>query len=328
MKDGNKFITITDPKTGYISEYSMSIRLKRNLDEVITPALQKKDKDYVLIIDGGEGSGKSTFAFQVGKCVDPSLNLSRIVFTADEFREALFKAKKGQCVIFDEAFTGFSSRASLSSVNRTLVNLMMQVRQKNLFIIIVLPTFFLLDKYLALFRAKALIHVFESKGVRGYFRVYNSRLKKLLYLLGQKTFSYFTKKVRTYFKGRFYGKFALGDAKVEKLYRKKKIKSLQDSEKNPMTAGQVKYREQRDLLLWLFKNYTAFTYKQIDSIIGEYGLEMSYAQISRICARFGGFHKLKAIEPLENGKESLNKEENKEDKVEIGSDDKEKSNPS
>jgi len=179
-----------------------------------------------MCLDGSEGVGKSWLAMQIGRYVDYTLDLDRIVFDAESFRNAILKAKKGQCIIYDEAITGFSSRSSLSGINRALVSLAMQMRQKNLFIIIVLPTIFLLDKYIALFRAKVLIHVYENKGIRGYFRVYPSKLKKLLIMKGVKTFSY---KVRTGFKGRFYGIFALGDEKIEKKYREKKEKALNET---------------------------------------------------------------------------------------------------
>ena len=280
-------VKITDPKTKKVIEYSMESRLKGNLDHVIIPSLQKKDKDFVLCIDGKEGSGKSTLALQIGKYVDPSLNLSRVVFDAESFREAVFKAKKGQVVIFDEAFTGLSSRSSLSTVNRSLVSLMMQMRQKNLMVIMVLPTFFLLDKYVALFRARALIHVYEMSGNRGYFRVYNSRLKKRLYLTGKRDYSYGDKSVKTRFKGRFYGKFALGDDGAEEQYRIKKAKALEDTEKNPMTSAQVRYREQRDLILYLLRKNSKMTYEALSNLLGDYDLEMSFVQISRICAKFG-----------------------------------------
>ena len=135
-KDGNALVSITDPNTGYVSEYSMDKRLKRNLDDKILPSLKTKDKDYVVVVDGREGSGKTTFAIQMGKYVDPSLNLARVVFGPENFREAILKAKKYECIIYDEAFTGFSSRASLSPVNRVLVSLAMQMRQKNLLIIL------------------------------------------------------------------------------------------------------------------------------------------------------------------------------------------------
>ncbi len=177
-KEGNELISIEDPKTGFKIEYSMSIRLKKNVDDKIIPALRQQDKDYVICVDGREGAGKSWFAFQLGKAVDPTLGISRVVFSPDDFRAAILRAKKGQCIIYDEAFTGYSSRSSLSPVNRVLVSLAMQMRQKNLFIIIVLPTIFLLDKYMAMFRTKGLFHVYESDGRRGYFRFYNSRVKK------------------------------------------------------------------------------------------------------------------------------------------------------
>ncbi len=286
-KDGNASVEVVDPKTGYVSEYSMSIRLRRNLEDKVIQNLQKKDKDCIIVVDGREGTGKSTLAFQVGKYVDPSLDLSRVVFSAEDFREAVFKAKKGQCVIYDEAFTGFSSRSSLSPVNKVLVSLVMQMRQKNLFVIIVLPTIFLLDKYVALYRTNSLIHVFESKGVRGFFKVYNYRLKKYLILVGKKTLSYSPKLVRTNFKGRFFGKFVLGGEEVEKEYKKLKEKALQDSEKTSMSSAQVRFKEQRDLILWLFKKYTKLTYQEIETILFEYEFNMSFQQIAKICNKFG-----------------------------------------
>jgi hypothetical protein len=266
-------------------EYYIDKRLKKNLDEKVIPMLQKKDKDCVLAIDGREGSGKSTFAFQIGKYVDPTLDLDRIVFDPESFREAIYKAKKGQCVIYDEAFTGFSSRSSLSGINRILVSLMMQMRQKNLFVLIVLPTIFLLDRYVALFRARALLHVYECKGTRGYFKLYNTKLKKMLYLTGQKTYTYTNKLARTNFKGRFYGKFALGDETVEQAYRDKKEQALKDSEKNPMSAGQTKYLEQRDNAIQLIREITKKSYHDLEKLFNQNHINMTYAQIRNICIK-------------------------------------------
>jgi hypothetical protein len=293
--DGNESVHVVDPKTKFEIDYSMSKRLKRNLDKKIIPSLQKKDKDCILVIDGGEGTGKSTLAFQIGKYVDPTISLSRVVFSPEDFREAIFKAKKGECVIYDEAFTGFSSRSSLSPVNRVLVSLAMQMRQKNLFVLIVLPTIFMLDKYMAIFRTKALIHVFESKGKRGYFRVYNKSKKRRLIIFGQKTMTYNIKGLYVHFKGRFYGKFALGDEKIENEYRKKKEKALQDSEKTSMNSAQVKFREQRDLLIWLFRKYTKLKYRKIENVLADYDFDMSFQQISKICSKFGDIKEDKDI---------------------------------
>lgn len=295
---GNVSVEIKDPKAKKIITYSMDMRLKKNLDDKVIPSLQKKDKDYPMAIDGPEGSGKSTLAMQIGKYVDPTLDISRVAFTPEEFRECVYKAKKGQCIIYDEAFTGFSSRASLSGVNRTLVSLMMQMRQKNLFVIIVLPTVFLLDKYVSLFRTKVLIHVYENKGVRGYFKVYSRKKKTALVMSKEsKTFSYV---VKTKFGGRFYGVFALGDDRDEEKYRTKKLKALEEAEKNPMSSAQVRYREQRDIMVYVLRKNLKLSYRQLSEMLNDFGFDISYVQIRSICAKFGD----KPDDSDKNGSES------------------------
>lgn len=259
---------------------------------------------------GGRGSGKSTFALQLGKYIDPTLNLSRIVFSPEDFRQAVLDAKKFQCIIYDEAFTGFSSRASLSPINKVLVSLAMQMRQKNLCIIIVLPTIFLLDRYMAIFRTRALIHVFESHGKRGYFCLYNYKQKKLLILFGSKTMSYSSKFVRSTFLGRFYGKFALGDEKVEKRYRKIKEEALANSEKTSMTSAQIRYREQRDLILYLLRKYTDLTYQELSNLIQDYDIELSFTQIGKICAKFGDVVKVKEDKDVKTNIKPVNRKKN------------------
>jgi hypothetical protein len=273
--------------------YFMEDRLKLNLDDKVIPALQQKDKDILLIIDGHEGVGKSYLGFQIARYIDPTFNLNRVVFNAEDFRQAILKAKKGQVVIYDEAFTGLSARSSLSGVNKVLVSLMMQMRQKNLCVILILPTLFLLDKYAGIFRSKALIHVFEVKGTRGYFRVYNQKLKKLLYLFGSKTYNYAPKigqgkkKLFTRFRGRFYGVFALGDEDIEKDYRERKMKALEDTEKDPMTSAQVKFRQQRDTCIYLLRKEMKMSYRKLAEYLTNYDFDISFAQIRSICARFG-----------------------------------------
>lgn len=308
-----------EQKYGKKIEYMMDERLKIRTDEKIKKMLQQNDKDFFAIVDGAEGSGKSWFAIQWAKYVDPSLDLSRIVFTPDEFKEAIQKAKKGQAVVYDEAFTGIGSRSSLSATNRVLVSLAMQIRQKNLFVVLVQPSVFLLDKYFVMFRSKCLVHIYENHGRRGYFRIYNQKKIKKIILLGAKTMSY-SPKVYTKFRGRFYGKFGLGE-EIEDSYRKKKAKALENAEKTPMNAGQIKYREQRDTILYCLRKITKMSYREIESYLGDYDIDMTYQQIRNICAKRGDKEQEKDKKELESIENESEIGENSENVLEIDEND-------
>lgn len=271
----------------YLSANRKSIEIKKKKGDFVygfqlnSPSSLYITSNYVVT----HNSGKSTLGLQWCRYIDPTFNLKRVVFTPEEFRNTIHQAKKGQAIMFDEAFTGFSSRAALSGVNKTLISLMMQIRQKNLFIVIVLPTIFLLDKYISLFRTRFLAHVYENKGRRGFFRMYSKKKKRLLIMdKASRTYSY---GIRTNKKGRFYGVFALGDNEVEKKYREKKIKALESSEKSPMKSSTVKYREQRNLMLWILRKELKISYRKIENLLNDYDFDVSYRQIASICSKYG-----------------------------------------
>jgi hypothetical protein len=264
-------------KKGEQLEYYIDDRLKSAIDKNIKPAL-KDDDDYILCLDGKERSGKSTLAMQIGKYIDSTLDLNRICFSADEFKTAILNAKKGQCVIFDEAYRGYGSASALSEVNRLLKAMMMEMGQKNLFVIVVLPTFYLLDRYVALWRARCLIHTYKLKGVKGYFRVFNQKKKQELYLdpKCKKYFNY--SKVKTEFKGRFYGKYTVNEVK----YRDKKNKTFKEGYK--VKKGGT-YIEQRDILINILHKEVGYTQEKISKLLKQYNTTISQQEISKILAK-------------------------------------------
>lgn len=206
-------------------EYYMDGYLKDNLDVAIR--VIKRDLDMVFSIDGGEGAGKSVLTMQCAYYVDPTLTLERVAFTPTEFRHAIINAQPYQSVIYDEAYTGLSSRATMSLINRTLISMLAEIRQKNLFVFVVMPTFFDLDRYVAIWRSRALIHVyFGDDFERGYFAFYNTDKKKDLYINGKKFYGY--SKPRPNFSGRFTNYYPIDEA----AYRLKKKNSLIAREKS------------------------------------------------------------------------------------------------
>lgn len=200
-------------------EYYMDGYLKDNLDTLIS--IVKKDWDAVLCVDGYEGSGKSVLTQQAAFYVDPTLCIDRICFSANEFRKAITNAKPYQAVVYDEAFTGLDSSGAMSIINRTLKQTIAEIRQKNLYIFVVMPTFFDLQKYIALWRSRALIHVYTGPGFeRGYFEFYNQERKLDLFVKGKKEYNYHVGKPN--FRGRFTNWYAVN----EEEYRLKKKESL------------------------------------------------------------------------------------------------------
>ena len=242
--------------------FYMDDKLHRQIQRKVKPKIERKDNDWVWVVDGAEGCGKSVFSMQIAKVLDPDFDLSQVCMSPTEFTQAVIKARKGQCVIFDEAFTGLSSRASLTEINKMLVGLMMEMRQKNLFVIIVMPTFFMLDKYVALFRARGLFHLYFKDGRRGRWIYFNNRKKKLLYLLGKKLFSY--SKPKSSFRGRFYDQYIID----EEGYRAKKREAL--VKKSRSTKAET-YKLQRDTLFYIMC----------------IKLKKNKAEIARLCAIAG-----------------------------------------
>jgi len=194
----------------------------------------RKDWDMVIVYDGNEGSGKSVKAMQDAFFCDPTFNIDRIVFTPPDLRKAIMSAKPYQAVLYDEAYTGLSSRATMSMINRSLISMLAEIRQKNLFVFVVMPCFFDLDKYVALWRSRVLIHVYTKNFQRGYFSFYNVDRKKDLYINGKKYYSYFKPKAN--FNGRFTNFYPVD----EKEYRKKKKNSLLVREKKREEAEMMK----------------------------------------------------------------------------------------
>lgn len=106
----------------------------------------RRDFDWVHANAGREGTGKSTLGIHICRMVDPTFNNSRIAFTPIEFYKALLSAPRYSAVMFDEGGEGLYSRDSASRFNKILIKQMMMIRGRNLFILINIPDFTVLDK--------------------------------------------------------------------------------------------------------------------------------------------------------------------------------------
>ena len=218
------------------TKYHVDNKLKKRWDTINNGQLAKLDEDRVYVVVGREGFGKSLFSIQQAAYIDPTIiseslakkKLCRITFspedTLKEIRDHKSTLKITRPIIFDEAFRGLSSRSVLSKTNKMIVQALMEMRQKNLVLFIVLPSFHLLDRYPAVFRSSALFQILKEKNARRRtFRVYNYSKKAALYNFGLK--NAWKARVFTNFRGRFFNKYPGGD-EFEALYRKEKHDAL------------------------------------------------------------------------------------------------------
>ncbi|MFH1181479.1 MAG: hypothetical protein V1702_00820 [Candidatus Woesearchaeota archaeon] len=170
------------------NEFYLDGILKRNLEEAKTYI--GKDWDVCVLVDGREGSGKSTLAAQMAAFVDNTFDVSRECFTPRQFVDCVKNGSPGQAIVFDEAITGAFSRRAMSLSNQVLVKTLAQCREKKLFLFVVLPSFFDLDRNISIWRSRGLFHCYVKNKERGRFAFFDYRRKKNLFLFGKKAYNY------------------------------------------------------------------------------------------------------------------------------------------
>ena len=256
--------------------------LHRDLTTKVYPELKLHDKDAVFLVDGGEGTGKSKFADILGahgaKYLGVTYDLRNVCLSPEEFRTRIQDCPKNSVVIYDEAHKGMGSRRALSEINNILIDLMMEMRQKNLLVYIVMPSFFLLDKYAALFRSKGLFHVYERKRKRGFWVYYNQKNKKLLFILGKKLLDYNCMKFPKY-KGRFLNQYCVDEA----AYRAKKLSAFRE---RPTITASEKFKDQRDVLIKTLFDVIKVKQSEFRLYLLDMGIELKKTMISDIIKKY------------------------------------------
>lgn len=268
--------------------YHMGDNIKPKWDNLKDGKLTEYDEDRFYVTDGGEGAGKSLFTIQQAAYIDPTILddedgkvLPRICFTPEEFLSAIRNTKSTKnhtkVVIFDEAFRGMSSKGSISAVNKKVVQALMEMRQNNLVVFLVSPSFYLLELYPAMMRSKALFHVVKVKNSkRRYVRIFGFQSKAQLYQIGlRKGWGY---PIKTPNKVNFFNKYPGGE-EFETRYRKKKRDSLREGEKTEKSLH--KWKIQRNAAIKALKD-SGKTYEEIKTILKEYGVVMGVTTLHDI----------------------------------------------
>ena len=221
-------------------------------------AIRVAGQDRIYLITGKEGAGKSLLAIQLAYFVDNNLSLDDITMTADDFFDKVRSTTK-KVVIGDEIFAGLSSKGALTKENKRLVKLLIECRQRGLTIFLCIPSIFLLEKYVAIFRSHDLFNVQISR--RSYknrfYKVYNYMNKKILFMAGHKYMSY--SKPIIWKKHRFYGNFPptikKGDYEIKKARAFKEIKTVIEDLPHKFLVG-------KSIFSFILKNSYKMSFKK------------------------------------------------------------------
>lgn len=117
----------------------------------------KNDYDYVLVVDGYEGSGKSMSAMSIAYfyrriVMGHGLERSNVVFTPDEIAKTFSKwiNQNIHCdvVVIDEGGAALFSRESMSSITKKFIKVFKIARMMNWFLILVAQNITWLDVYI------------------------------------------------------------------------------------------------------------------------------------------------------------------------------------
>jgi hypothetical protein len=222
--------------------------LKSNLDHLKTAV--KNHWDGVILLDGIEGSGKTTLAAEICyylgynyKTGKSSFNIDNIVWTPTQFEKVVKTAKPHDAILFDEfVMAGLSNEAMVQMQNK-IINYFTIMRKKQLYVILILPYIFMGKKYFTVARTRCLIHVTTPDGIRrGYFKFYNYMQKKKLVEKGSKFWDY-PKEIPYSFNG-FWRTKSVGDLGInEEEYNKRKDLALTEifEEKKKINIYQDRY---------------------------------------------------------------------------------------
>jgi len=155
--------------------------------------LRKKNAGF--IVTGATGSGKSEFALKLAQDLDPTFNVERVVYTANDFLKLIIdgdshgKIGIGKAIIFDETShdEAMDSRSSLSKTNKQMASLSTIYRALRLIVIYVAPNLNQIDSRVraisitGLVQMKSIDYVKQMSKADLFWSVQNSRTGDVYY---------------------------------------------------------------------------------------------------------------------------------------------------
>lgn len=132
------------------------------------------DFDYVIVLDGPEGSGKSSLAMHAKALYEGRYSLDNVMYDAGDAIKTMLEAPPASFILHDEAVCDFMSRTALKTFQIRLVKAFSIARELNHVYMLLIPNYNLLDPALKI-RAKYRFWVYAKGFNRGYLKVFYAK---------------------------------------------------------------------------------------------------------------------------------------------------------
>ena len=160
-------------------------KIEKKVIQDIRDRLFRRNKNWLSIICGETGSGKSFLGMDIASQIDPTFSIERVVFDGESLMKLLNSGtlKSGDAIIFDEAGVGMPAREWHSVSNKAIGYILQTFRHKNLAVIFTTPALSFVDS-----QARKLFHAYiepikinyqaKTVTVKWLNMSYNSRFDK------------------------------------------------------------------------------------------------------------------------------------------------------
>jgi hypothetical protein len=256
--------------------------LKTKLDNI--KEIISKNWDAVILIDGKERSGKSTLGFACAWYLsNGTITINNLAKDTEDAIKKIEELPDKSILMIDEGSLSFSSKDALRSEQKKLMKILDVVGQKNLCIIVILPSFFDLAKQIACRRSRFLLHVYTDDFLnRGRFAYFGEKKKRILYDYGKKNYGSYD-----YPEADFIGRFTDFKVPFFEEYLRLKKESLMSALKAEIKAPHPS--ERITLMRNILANYLYHKYrvpqKEIAELFNKHGIETAQRTVSDMINR-------------------------------------------
>lgn len=105
------------------------------------------NKNFLCVVVGDTGSGKSEAAIAAAEMLDPTFSIDKICFSIESFLKIIKEPslKKGSCLVLDELGLSAGRRNYFTQANKDFISLLQEFRHKNLIVFFTVPDLGFID---------------------------------------------------------------------------------------------------------------------------------------------------------------------------------------